>query len=332
MGTYLVTGGAGFIGSHFCRLSLKEKWCDRLINVDSLTYAGNLNNLSSMSGDKRYEFIQQDILEAAPLLKIVEKVKPDYIIHFAAESHVDRSIEDPDTFLKTNILGTYHLLEAINGSKADWAKRVKFIFISTDEVYGSLGHDGQFFETTPFAPRSPYSVSKAAADMLTQAYRHTYNSNVITLRCSNNYGPFQYPEKLISQTILFAHLNRSIPVYAEGKNVRDWIYVEDFVRGVHAALENGKIGEAYNFGGKGEHQNIEVVKLILKLMDKPESLIKFVEDRKGHDFRYSMNFDKAEKELNWKPTVSFEAGIKKTIEWYLENKDWWEALPLASAG
>jgi dTDP-glucose 4,6-dehydratase len=325
MTTYFVTGGAGFIGSHFCRKALELGWCKNLVNLDALTYAGNPDNLETISNSNQYRFIGSNLLDTS-VGKILETSQPDVIIHFAAESHVDRSIEDPSLFLKTNILGSFHLLDAVRKSPSAWAKKVRFLFVSTDEVYGALGATGQFFENTPFAPRSPYSVSKAAADMLTQAYFHTYKLDVVVVRCSNNYGPNQFPEKLIPQTTIFAIEDKKIPVYGKGDNVRDWIFVHDFVRGIQAAILKGKTGEAYNFGGASERKNIDVVKNILTILKKPESLIEFVEDRKGHDFRYAVNFEKSAKDLNWKPEVAFEAGLKETVHWYRDNSEWWKRI------
>lgn len=319
----VVTGGAGFIGSHFCRLAIKENWFDKLTNIDSLTYAGNLENLSEIYEDSRYKFFKMD-LNAASSIEFVEKLQPDTIVHFAAESHVDRSIEDPTLFLNTNIIGTFHILEAARRLKERDSKKIRFVMVSTDEVYGSLGADGQFYETTPLAPRSPYSVSKASADMLSTAYFHTYGLDSIVVRCSNNYGPHQFPEKLIPQTIILALQDKPIPVYGTGENVRDWIFVEDFVRGVKSAHDEGSSGEAYNFGGDNECQNIKVVKSILSQLNKPDSLIRFVEDRKGHDFRYAMNFERAAKELKWRPQVTFQEGLKRTVQWYVDNKKWWK--------
>lgn len=305
-------------------MALKQNWCESLVNIDALTYAGNLHNLKEIQADPRYRFVHLD-LNSGDVDSIVKETEPDVIIHFAAESHVDRSIEDPGLFLKTNIIGTFNLLNAAKNLQTS-KKGLRFVMVSTDEVYGSLEATGQFFEETPFAPRSPYSVSKASADMLATAYHHTFNLQTMVVRCSNNYGPNQFPEKLIPQSIIFALQDRSIPVYGKGTNVRDWIYVEDFVAGIQTVIARGKSGEAYNFGGRSECSNIEVVEMILASLKKPSSLIQFVKDRKGHDFRYSMNFDKAERELNWRPTVKFETGLKETIKWYQSNLVWWEAI------
>lgn len=327
MSTFFVTGGAGFIGSHFCRLALTEGWCERLVNFDALTYAGNLSNVSEISNRQNYEFIRGDLNEGAQrLMPILDRIAPEVIIHFAAESHVDRSIDHPSLFLETNILGTHNLLEAIRLSGEEWAKKVRFVFISTDEVYGSLGKTGQFFENTPLAPRSPYACSKASADMLVSAYHETFGFDTVIVRCSNNFGPNQFPEKLIPQTIILAIQNKMIPVYGRGDNVRDWLYVEDFARGIRNAALKGESGEVFNFGGRGEHTNLFVVQSILAKLGKPDSLIQFVTDRKGHDFRYSMNFDKAMAKLGWQPSLSFEDGLNRTIDWYVTHQDWWASI------
>ena len=329
--TMLITGGAGFIGSNFVKLILKERPKFKVINLDALTYAGNLRNLIDIEDHPQYKFIKGNICDKNQIEEIFNEYKPEIVIHFAAESHVDRSIDDPKAFLDTNIMGTYTLLET---ARKHWVlppttnhqPSTNFIHVSTDEVYGELGAEGYFTEETPVAPNSPYSASKASSDMIARSYCRTYNMPIIITRCSNNYGPYQFPEKLIPLMISNAMEGKELPVYGDGLNVRDWIYVEDHCRGVLAALEKGKIGEVYNFGSNNEKKNIEIVKLILKNLDKPESLIKYVKDRLGHDRRYAIDAAKAIKELGWKPLVSFEEGIKKTIQWYIDNKQWWQEI------
>lgn len=327
MSRYLVTGGAGFIGSHFCELALSEKWCTNLLNVDALTYAGNPENLKTVSDRPEFRFERVDISdESFDLASLIADFKPTKVFHFAAESHVDRSIVNPSIFLKTNVLGTFQILRATMTAQEKLGSPIRFVYVSTDEVYGSLGLEGTFTEQTPLSPRSPYSVSKAAGDMLTSAFFHTYNMDSVIVRCSNNYGPRQFPEKLIPQTIIRAMQDKSIPVYGKGDNIRDWIYVKDFARGVHVAGQKGVAGEAYNFGGRSEVQNLKVVENILSLLGKPKTLIEFVQDRKGHDFRYSMNFDKSSKALGWQPTVTFETGLAETVKWYQSNEGWWQRI------
>lgn len=313
----LVTGGAGFIGANFVKYMLNKHPGYKITNLDALTYAGNLDNLSEIEDNPNYEFIKGDITDKNLIESILEDKDIEVIINFAAESHVDRSIEDAEIFIKTNVWGTQILLSA---AKMHNIKR--FIQISTDEVYGSLGSKGYFTEETPLAPNSPYSASKTGADLLVRAFFHTHNFPGIITRCSNNYGPYQFPEKLIPLMILNALEDKSLPVYGDGLNVRDWIYVEDHCRGIDAVLRKGKEGEVYNFGGDSEKTNIDTVKTILRLLNKSESLINFVKDRPGHDRRYAIDFSKAEKELDWKPGYSFEEGIKMTIEWYLNNSKW----------
>jgi len=316
----LVTGGCGFIGSNFIYY-LFEHYSDvKVINLDKLTYAGNLKNLVPIEkkyGDKRYFFIRGCIADRELVPEILKKFQIDAVINFAAESHVDRSINDPAPFITTNINGTQNLLEA---SRQAGIKR--FIQVSTDEVYGSLGPEGLFSEETPLAPNSPYSASKAAADLLARAYYKTYGFPVIITRCSNNYGPFQFPEKLIPLAFLKARQDESIPIYGDGQNVRDWIYVLDHCQGVDLALQKGKIGRVYNFGGNAEKPNLEVVKAILDFLGKPHTLLKFVQDRPGHDRRYAMDFSLATRELGFKPSVDFKKGLELTLNWYLEHQDW----------
>lgn len=333
----LITGGAGFIGSNFVKLILNEKPEYKVINLDALTYAGNLNNLKDIENNPNYLFVKGDIRDKNLIEDIFQKHNPTIVVNFAAESHVDRSIENPKDFLDTNIMGTFTLLEAV---KKYWLNEdssqkliansqqptARFLQVSTDEVYGELGSEGYFTEETPLAPNSPYSASKASADMLARAYHRTFGLPVIITRCSNNYGPYQFPEKLIPLMISNALENKELPVYGEGTNVRDWIHVEDHCRGILTALRKGKPGEVYNFGSNNEKKNIEIVKTILKYLDKPEGLIKFVKDRPGHDRRYAIDSEKATRELGWKPLVSFDEGIKNTIEWYLQNKKWWQEI------
>jgi dTDP-glucose 4,6-dehydratase len=288
-----------------------------------LTYAGNLENLSDLSQSSRYHFIRGDITDASRMEELISK-GVDAIINFAAESHVDRSIEDPSTFMKTNVFGTFVLLEAIR--KVFPRDRIRFIHISTDEVYGSLGEKGAFTEETPLAPNSPYSASKTAADMLVRAYHRTYGISTIITRCSNNYGPYQFPEKLIPLMISNACDDKELPVYGDGMHIRDWIYVEDHCRALDVVLHYGKEGEVYNIGGRSERPNLVVAQTILKRLGKPHSLIRFVTDRPGHDRRYAIDFSKIEKELGWKPSISFEEGIGRTVEWYLTHQEWWRKI------
>ncbi len=319
----LVTGGCGFIGSNFIRYMLKTYPNYSLINIDKLTYAGNLENLSDISHSPRYHFIQGDISDPVRMGEIVEK-GIDAIVNFAAESHVDRSIEDPSAFIKTNIFGTFVLLEAIR--KLFPQQKIRFLHISTDEVYGSLGETGAFTEETPPAPNSPYSASKTAADMLIRSYFKTYGLPVLITRCSNNYGPYQFPEKLIPLMISNAIEDKELPIYGDGMHVRDWIYVEDHCRALDVVLHHGKEGEIYNIGGQSERPNLVVAQTILDWLGKPYSLIRHVTDRPGHDRRYAIDFSKIKRELGWKPTVSFEEGIRLTIEWYQTHQEWWRKI------
>jgi dTDP-glucose 4,6-dehydratase len=311
----LITGGAGFIGSNFLKYMLDTHPDYELINIDALTYCGNLENLKDIENNPNYRFIKGNILDDELVGEITEDV--DYIINFAAESHVDRSIDNPRIFLESNIIGTQVLLEA--ALKNDIKK---YIQISTDEVYGSLAPEGYFSETTPLAPNSPYSSSKASADLLVRAYHETYNLPINITRCSNNYGPYQFPEKLIPLMINNALNDNALPVYGDGKNIRDWLHVYDHCTAIDLVLHKGKLGEVYNIGGNNEKENIEIVKLILSELNKPESLISYVTDRLGHDRRYAIDSTKIQNELEWKPKYTFEVGIKETIQWYLDNKTW----------
>ena len=319
----LVTGGCGFIGSNFVRYLLKNHPDYSVINVDKLTYAGNLENLSGLSNVPRYHFIRADITDAPQMEELIAK-GVNAIVNFAAESHVDRSIEDPQAFMKTNVFGTFVLLEAVR--KVFPKQRIRFLHISTDEVYGSLGESGAFTEETPLAPNSPYSASKAAADMMVRAYCNTYGLAGLVTRCSNNYGPYQFPEKLIPLMISNAVEDKEVPVYGDGLNVRDWIYVEDHCRALDQVLHQGQEGEVYNVGGRSERTNLSVVQTILEHLGKPHSLIRFVKDRPGHDRRYAIDFSKIERDLSWRPQVSFEEGIRLTVDWYLEHRPWWRKI------
>jgi dTDP-glucose 4,6-dehydratase len=319
----LVTGGCGFIGSNFVRFFLENYPEASIINVDKLTYAGNLQNLSDLSQSPRYHFIRGDIAEASRMEEVIRK-GVDAIVNFAAESHVDRSIEDPSAFMKTNIFGTFVLLEAVR--KAFPGQKIRFLHISTDEVYGSLGETGVFTEETSLAPNSPYSASKTAADMMVRAYYHTYGLPVVITRCSNNYGPYQFPEKLIPLMVSNAMEDKELPIYGDGMYIRDWIYVEDHCRALDRVLQQGRDGEVYNIGGGSERTNLYVAKSILDRLGKPHSLIRFVADRPGHDRRYAIDFSKIERELGWRPTVSFEEGIDRTIEWYQTHREWWKRI------
>ncbi len=316
----LVTGGCGFIGSNFIRYVLKNSDYE-IVNLDKLTYAGNLKNLVDIEENSRYKFYRGDICNYEFVSYLVDREKIDSIINFAAESHVDRSILSSQEFIRTNVIGTNVLLEVARQNAIE-----RFVQISTDEVYGSLGPDGKFTETTPLSPNSPYSASKASADLLVKAYHHTYGVPTLITRCSNNYGPYQFPEKLIPLMIINALSNKPLPVYGDGMNVRDWIYVEDHCDAILKVFESGKIGEVYNIGAENEKPNIEIVKLILKELGKDESLITFVKDRPGHDRRYAIDATKIKEELNWKPKYTFERAIKETIAWYQENKSWWQEI------
>jgi dTDP-glucose 4,6-dehydratase len=317
----LVTGGAGFIGSNFIYYMLEKHPDYYIINLDLLTYCGNLENLKEVEDNPNYKFVKGDIADRDLVDKIVLENEIDYIINFAAESHVDRSIEDPKIFLESNIIGTQNLLE-IAKKYHEKGQLKKYLQISTDEVYGTLGKAGYFTETTSLAANSPYSASKAGADLIVRAYNETFNLPINITRCSNNYGPYQFPEKLIPLMINNALNDKKLPVYGDGKNVRDWLHVYDHCTAIDLVLHTGKIGEVYNIGGNNEKENIEIVKLILKYLNKSEDLIEYVEDRLGHDRRYAIDSTKIQEELGWKPKYTFEVGIEETIEWYLANKNW----------
>ena len=339
MKTFLVTGGAGFIGSNFIHYMF-GKYGDgiRIVNVDALTYAGNLENLKAVADRDNYRFVKADIRDAAAIDKVFEEEDVDYVVNFAAESHVDRSIENPSIFVETNVVGTCVMLNCAKKAweiKDGFKEGKRFLHVSTDEVYGSLSDDNEYFyETTPYDPHSPYSASKASSDFIVKAYVDTYHFPALITNCSNNYGPFQFPEKLIPLIINNALAGKPLPVYGDGKNVRDWLYVEDHAKGIDMVLNGGRIGEKYNIGGHNEKQNIEIIHIILDTLREilPESderranvkdeLITFVTDRKGHDKRYAIAPDKIRAELGWEPETRFESGIKKTVEWYLENGEW----------
>ena len=323
--TVLVTGGAGFIGSNYIHYMLQTHSDYRIVNVDALTYAGNLANLSDVDEKANYAFYKADIADKAAISAVFAKEKPDYIVNFAAESHVDRSIENPQQFIVTNVLGTQVMLDL---AKSEGVK--KYLQVSTDEVYGSLGPEGYFTETTPLAPNSPYSASKAGADLLVRSYFETFQLPVNITRCSNNYGPYHFPEKLIPLMVTNALEGKELPVYGDGLNVRDWLHVGDHCRAIDLVLHQGKPGEIYNIGGNNERTNLDIVKTILKMLDKPESLIRYVKDRPGHDRRYAIDASKMKRELGWEPVYTFERGICETVEWYLQNQDWWRAIKSGS--
>jgi dTDP-glucose 4,6-dehydratase len=319
----LVTGGCGFIGSNFIHYYLRNYPEDSLINVDKLTYAGNLKNLSILSPSPRYTFIKGDIADPLQMEEVISRGIGG-IVNFAAESHVDRSIEAPMDFMRTNVFGTFILLEALR--KVSSKKPIRFLHVSTDEVYGSLGETGAFSEETPMAPNSPYAASKASADLMVRAYHHTYGLPTLITRCSNNYGPYQFPEKLIPLMISNAIEGKTLPIYGDGLNVRDWIHVEDHCRGLDLVLHRGKEGEVYNIGGQSEKTNLSVAKTILDHLGKPHSLLRFVTDRPGHDRRYAIDFSKIQKTLGWAPSISFEDGIRQTIDWYQGQQEWWRGI------
>ena len=317
----LVTGGAGFIGSNYVRLLLAGDRDERVVNLDLLTYAGNLENLAGCEDDPRYRFVRGDIRDRAAVRALLAGEAVDAVVHFAAESHVDRSVEGPEVFVSTNVLGTEILLEE---SRAAGVGR--FVMVSTDEVYGSLGESGLFTEDTPLAPNSPYAASKAAADLLCRAFHRTFGFPVLTTRCSNNYGAYQFPEKLIPLMIANALEDKPLPVYGDGRNVRDWLWVEDHCRAVDAVLRRGEPGRVYNIGGCNEMPNIELVTLLVDRLGKPRDLITFVADRPGHDRRYAIDASRIMDELGWAPSVTFAEGLARTVDWYLEHRDWWEKI------
>ena len=336
---FIVTGGSGFIGSNFIHFILSNGYADKIINLDKLTYAGNPQNLLKYDNDKRYAFVQGDICDQELVQELFLLHKPDVIINFAAESHVDRSIDGPSDFIRTNISGTYTLLQKSlryyqSLTKED-QKSFRFHHISTDEVFGSLDNDGIFTEETPYDPSSPYSASKASSDHLVRAWHRTYGLPIIISNCSNNYGPYQFPEKLIPLMILNCLQEKPLPVYGTGENIRDWLFVDDHCDAIHTIIEKGEIGETYNVGGNNEIKNIDIVKTICNLLDniRPsenlksyQELITFVKDRPGHDLRYAIDSSKLQNKLGWSPKETFETGIRKTIDWYLDNKTWWQEI------
>lgn len=333
MKTYLVTGGAGFIGSNFVHYILDKYKDIKIINLDKLTYAGNLENLKSVESNENYTFVQGDICDKEVVENIFKTYEVDYVVNFAAESHVDRSIREPEVFAKTNVLGTVNLLNASKAAwetKDGWKEGKKYLQVSTDEVYGSLGDTGFFMETTPLDPHSPYSSSKAGADLMVKAYGDTYKMPINITRCSNNYGPYQFPEKLIPLLINNCLNHKDLPVYGDGMNIRDWLYVEDHCKAIDMVLTKGTLGQVYNVGGHNERTNIDIVKTVISYLNEnvdkevTENLIKYVEDRKGHDRRYGIDPTKIKEELGWYPETTFEVGIVKTIKWYLDNKKWME--------
>ena len=332
----LVTGGAGFIGSAVVRFLINETDAD-VTNIDKLTYAANLSSLESVANSARYDLRQLDICDADAMVRVFEETQPDYVMHLAAESHVDRSISGSRAFVETNVIGTYNLLEAARGyyqrASDDVRSRFRFLHVSTDEVYGSLGPEGLFEETTPYDPSSPYSASKAASDHLVKAWQRTYGLPLVVSNCSNNYGPYHFPEKLIPLIILNALEGKPLPVYGDGSNVRDWLHVEDHARALYLILTKGRLGETYNVGGRNERTNLQVVEAICDTLDElvpteiaRRELIEFVTDRPGHDHRYAIDATKLETQLGWKANETFETGLRKTVQWYLENEDWWSPI------
>jgi dTDP-glucose 4,6-dehydratase len=338
MSRYLVTGGAGFIGSAVVRHLIRDTGHDVLV-VDALTYAGNLDNMEPVSNDPRYRFLEADIGDLSAMRRALADFRPDVVMHLAAESHVDRSIDGPGAFIQTNVVGTFTLLQAVldhwRGLTAAEQTAFRFHHVSTDEVFGSLGAEGHFTETTPYQPNSPYSASKAASDHLVRAWHHTYGLPTLLSNCSNNYGPYHFPEKLIPLMILNTLEGKALPVYGDGSNVRDWLFVEDHAQALVTIAERGRTGESYNVGGNAERSNLEVVRAVCALVDRlspdaaigpRENLISFVADRPGHDQRYAINAAKIEAELGWKPRKSFESGLETTVRWYLANRDWWARI------
>jgi dTDP-glucose 4,6-dehydratase len=339
MKTYLVTGCAGFIGSNFVHYMLEKYQDIRLVNLDKLTYAGNLENLEDIKDDARHIFVKGDICDKALVTDLIAKFDPDYVINFAAESHVDRSIRNPEIFVESNVLGTVNLLQCCKDAWYDadaktWKEGKKYLQVSTDEVYGALGAEGYFMETTPLCPHSPYSASKASADMFVKAFHDTYGMPINITRCSNNYGPYQFPEKLIPLFINNIRHGRPLPVYGKGENVRDWLYVEDHARAIDLIFHKGRIAETYNIGGFNEWKNIDLIKVIVRTVDRllgnpegeSEKLITYVTDRAGHDLRYAIDSRKLKNELGWEPSLQFEEGIEKTVRWYLENQEWMDHI------
>ena len=336
MKNLLVTGGLGFIGSNFIRLLVKDGGFEKIINYDKQTYAGNPENLEDLEEHNAYKFVKADICDQGKVLKALEEFQVDAIINFAAESHVDRSIDGPEPFVQTNVLGTLRLLEAVKGYVSNSATEKKdsfrFLHVSTDEVFGSLKiDDPAFCETTPYAPNSPYSASKAAADHLVRSYHHTFGLPTLTTNCSNNYGPYQFPEKLIPLMILNSFEGKSLPIYGDGSNIRDWLHVEDHCTGILSVLRGGKVGETYCIGGASEKTNMEVINTLCEIIDQkfpdraPHDRLKtFVKDRPGHDRRYAIDFSKINKELGWNPSYSFKEGMMQTVEWYLNHQEWCE--------
>ncbi len=331
----LVTGGAGFIGTNFV-LEWVKQHNEAVVNLDKLTYAGNLQNLAEVQTNPRHVFVHGDIGDQDLILRLLQEYQPRAIINFAAESHVDRSIHGPEDFIQTNVVGTFHLLEAVrqhwNVMSEEGKAEFRFLHVSTDEVYGSLGNDDPpFTETTPYAPNSPYSASKAASDHLVRAYHHTYGLPTLTTNCSNNYGPYQFPEKLVPLIIMNAIAGKTLPIYGDGQNIRDWLYVSDHCSAIRAVLAHGNVGEIYNIGGSNEQTNLDVVAAICTMLDQvhPSSpivphaeLIQYIRDRAGHDRRYAIDANKIQQELGWRPVETFETGIRKTVNWYLANQDW----------
>ena len=339
MKKYLITGGCGFIGSSFIHFLLENGLSSQIVNLDKITYAGNKDNLSSIEHDDNYHFIKGDICNQSIVRDILDKYNPDVLVHFAAESHVDRSIDGPVEFVNTNIVGTMNLLHESN----QWLKKLgsggkdsfRFVHISTDEVYGSLGAEGKFLESTPYNPSSPYSASKAGSDHLVRSWFRTFDFPAIITNCSNNYGPYQFPEKLIPLMIINSLTGENLPVYGTGMNIRDWLYVRDHCKAIQAVVDKGKLGETYNIGGNNEITNIQIVKNICSILDSETPLksgrsysekITFVKDRPGHDFKYAIDATKIKNKLGWEPNEIFESGIKKTIHWYMKNQVWWEKI------
>ena len=339
MKTYLITGGCGFIGSNFIQYLFENEFAKHVINIDKMTYAGNKENLSLIERQSNYSFFEGDICNRELLSSILQKYNPDVLVHFAAESHVDRSIDEPTEFIQTNVVGTLSLLHEssqwLKNLPSDLKNKFRFIHISTDEVYGSLGNDGKFKESTPYDPSSPYSASKASSDHLARSWYRTYDLPVIITNCSNNYGPYQFPEKLIPLMIINALAGKELPIYGTGLNIRDWLYVRDHCEAIQTVINFGRLGQTYNIGGNNEITNIQIVNTICEVLTYKRPLdngksytdqIVFVPDRPGHDFRYAIDAFKIMNELGWSPKESFETGIEKTISWYLKNQDWWEVI------